>query len=94
MTPAERDLFSRRAKEARRLGRNLWDHLDSRENLLTHRRYRRVRSETMYDLANDLENMSIKEILKRYGSNSSTALDAQRGIVALIRDLAWKEAST
>lgn len=94
MTPQERDLLSRRAAEARRLGRDLWSHLDSREHLLTVRRYRRVRSETMYDLAEQLENMSISEILKRYGSNSSTALDAQRGIVALLRDLAWKEAST
>lgn len=91
MSPAEHRLLRRRAEQARRLGRDLFEYLDYWNHLFTGAMAAKTRSEALFGVADKLENMSITDIVRWYGSNSVTALAAQAGVVALIRDLAAKE---
>lgn len=91
MSKVERARFRRKVREARRRGLDLWEHLNYHHMLLTPQRYHQVRGDVLRELADDLEKASISEIIAWYGSGSNTALDAQRGIVALIRGRAQRE---
>jgi hypothetical protein len=91
MSPAEHRLFRRRVDEAWRLGRDLFEYLDYWGHLLTGAMAAKVRADALSEVADKLENLSVTDIVRRYGSTSNTALAAQAGMVALIRDLAAQE---
>lgn len=91
MTPAEHALFWRRVSEARRQGRDIFEYMDRHGNLVTAGQGAKIRSDALHQAADRLEKATVKDILARYGSHSNNALDAQAGIVALLRDWAEQE---
>lgn len=82
----ERRRFDRILANARRSGKDYITALNEAGALLTPARERRARADIILDVAEDLENASIGDLIRRTGGNPSSALDAQRAMVQLLRD--------
>lgn len=80
-------------RQAKRHGRDPIESLDRAGLLLTGEQFSRIKGDLCRELAQNLENTSIADLLKRHGSGSQTAYDAQRVIVELLRQAARKEGS-
>lgn len=93
LLPSEHARLKRLAVQAKRMGRDLFEFLDSYDVLLTQWRWGKVRAEALYDIADLIEQAGAKEIIAWYGSKGDTPLDLQRGIVSMIRNHAKKEGS-
>lgn len=82
----ERRRFDRILANARRNGKDYITALNEAGVLLTPARERRARADIILDVAEDLENASIGDLIRRTGGSPSSALDAQRALVQLLRD--------
>lgn len=71
---------------ARRQGKSPRQALDEARLLLTLEHVNRARADILLEVADDLENASIGDLIARTGGNRSSALDAQRAMVQLLRD--------
>ena len=86
MDDEERRRFDQIRAQARRNGRDLITALNEAGALLTQVRARRAARDFALSLADDLENVNIGDLIRRTGGNPSSALDAQRAMVRLLRD--------
>lgn len=91
MRQDERDRVQQIMRQARSAGRDPIEVLDRANLILTEKQYHKIRNLAYHRLADDLENVSITEILRFYGSSGHTALDAQRVLTEWIRARARKE---
>lgn len=82
----ERRRFDLIRARARRNGKDVITALSEAGALLTQARERRARADIIMEIADDLENASIGDLIARTGGNRSSALDAQRAMVQLLRD--------
>lgn len=89
--PTERERVRFVVRNAYRTGRDPVESLDRNDLILTERQCHKVRALAYHQLADDLENAPIAEILKFYGSTGHTAYDAQRCLTEWIRAYARKE---
>lgn len=85
MTPEERRRFDLIRREAIRNGRDLVTALDEAGALFTEGRMLVAYRDFRGSLADDIENMVIGPVITGMGGQSSSALDAQRAIVELLR---------
>jgi hypothetical protein len=86
MDQGERRRLDELRSVARRNGRDFITVLNDAGLLLTMERARQAKRDIILELADDLENASIGALIRRTGGNPSSALDAQRAIVQLLRD--------
>ncbi len=97
MSPAnvnlERQLARAAVNHARRLGQDPAERLDRDGMLLTSARHHQIRADLLRDLAQELENATISDLMRRYRASSNTALDAQRVLTEWLRNKARKEES-
>ncbi len=86
-----RDLARGVLVSARRLGQDPVEKLNRMGLLLTRYRYTKVRAEALREAAEQLENLSIADLLKQHHSAGRTAYDAQRAVSEWLRAKARKE---
>lgn len=82
----ERRRFEAILYNARRNGKDPVTALAQAGALLTSARERRAYADIIMNIADDLENASIGDLIRRTGGDPSSALDAQRALVQLLRD--------